>query len=437
MLDVRPTHWVTPLKEQPLDDLKPVVHVENFADEDCLVTGLVRIYRESTGTLVFDSVLLPTRVSGYQSAEIPTESTWSPGAPADHDYFIICETKAFDNLERHCFNSTLGPRFFDIKPGPMGPAPAAHAPTHSRGGMDVVEVEDLATDNTNAGDVLTSVGDGSICFSTPTGGGSGTPSNTVVSETSPGQSPAAGTATTYSRGDHTHGTPPASGGPAGLSFSTDLTENTSGPLGAQATKDIPPWILDNYLGNGAWTPVAGTPNHPGILHIRSGYTNQGGARLISATNSILLAGSEETDLVLNFDSLYRALLIFGLCDTQTPVEPQNGTYLFLDCDAVANTLYGKTANGGTRSTTTTGYIMTEGVWYRFRVKVNHDASVIDFYVLDESGATLWHDSLSTNIPTTTGHEVGSQCILSDRRDANFDVYFVDFLSLSIPRTLAR
>jgi len=60
MLDVRPTHWVTPLKEQPLDDLKPVVHVENFADEDCLVTGLVRIYRESTGTLVFDSVLLPT-----------------------------------------------------------------------------------------------------------------------------------------------------------------------------------------------------------------------------------------------------------------------------------------------------------------------------------------------------------------------------------------
>ena len=81
--------------------------------------------------------------------------------------------------------------------------------------------------------------------------------------------------------------------------------------------------------------------------------------------------------------------------------------------------------------------MTEGVWYRFRVKVNHDASVIDFYVLDESGATLWHDSLSTNIPTTTGHEVGSQCILSDRRDANFDVYFVDFLSLSIPRTLVR
>jgi len=42
----------------------------------------------------------------------------------------------------------------------------------------------------------------------PSGGG-GTPSDTVVSETSYGQSTAAGTETTYSRGDHTHGTPVA------------------------------------------------------------------------------------------------------------------------------------------------------------------------------------------------------------------------------------
>src|SRR6266487_3626529 len=43
------------------------------------------------------------------------------------------------------------------------------------------------------------------------GGGSGTPSNTVVTETSYSQSSNAGAATTYSRGDHTHGTPAAGG----------------------------------------------------------------------------------------------------------------------------------------------------------------------------------------------------------------------------------
>jgi hypothetical protein len=39
------------------------------------------------------------------------------------------------------------------------------------------------------------------------GGGGGTPSGTVVSETTYGQSATAGAATAYSRGDHTHGTP--------------------------------------------------------------------------------------------------------------------------------------------------------------------------------------------------------------------------------------
>lgn len=39
------------------------------------------------------------------------------------------------------------------------------------------------------------------------GGGGGTPSNTVVSETTFGQASGAGVAVTYSRGDHTHGTP--------------------------------------------------------------------------------------------------------------------------------------------------------------------------------------------------------------------------------------
>lgn len=41
------------------------------------------------------------------------------------------------------------------------------------------------------------------------GGGEGVPSGTVVAETSYGQSATAGVATTYSRGDHTHGTPAA------------------------------------------------------------------------------------------------------------------------------------------------------------------------------------------------------------------------------------
>src|SRR4051812_48957980 len=46
------------------------------------------------------------------------------------------------------------------------------------------------------------------------GGGGGTPSGTVVTETAFGQAAAAGAATAYSRGDHTHGTPAAPSVPA-------------------------------------------------------------------------------------------------------------------------------------------------------------------------------------------------------------------------------
>lgn len=41
----------------------------------------------------------------------------------------------------------------------------------------------------------------------PAGSGTGTPASTVVAETGYGQASAAGTASSYSRGDHTHGTP--------------------------------------------------------------------------------------------------------------------------------------------------------------------------------------------------------------------------------------
>lgn len=46
-----------------------------------------------------------------------------------------------------------------------------------------------------------------VWVTSPTGGGSGTPSDTVVTETSYGQSANAGNESTYSRGNHTHGTP--------------------------------------------------------------------------------------------------------------------------------------------------------------------------------------------------------------------------------------
>jgi hypothetical protein len=145
MLDVRPTAYITPLAEQVLDDITPVVQVTSTGDEDAKVTGLIRIYRESTDQLLFASELATTIVNHHTTVNIAALSAWSPPAPADDDYFILCDTLAETLTPNHTdtITGSLGAWHFDIKPGPMGPAPSAHHTTHELGGMDELDVTGL------------------------------------------------------------------------------------------------------------------------------------------------------------------------------------------------------------------------------------------------------------------------------------------------------
>lgn len=80
----------------------------------------------------------------------------------------------------------------------------------------------------SSGEVLTvdPVQDQSVDWTPGGGGGGGTPSNTVVTEQAFGQAATAGIDSDYSRGDHTHGTPPAPSVPS--ASATVVTETTYG-----------------------------------------------------------------------------------------------------------------------------------------------------------------------------------------------------------------
>lgn len=92
------------------------------------------------------------------------------------------------------------------------------------------------------------------------GGGGGVPSGTVVSGTAFGGAAAAGVAATYSRGDHTHGTPalPALDATAAP---TDITTLNASTLAHGLLPKLS-GVATNYLnGSGGWTtPAAGTPS---------------------------------------------------------------------------------------------------------------------------------------------------------------------------------
>jgi hypothetical protein len=169
MLDVRPVAYVIPVAEQEFASLTPVVTIANYGTVPASISGHVYIYRESTGLKLYTSELRFTVLAAGATADVAALSPWSPPAPADDDYFIMCDIAVVANVthQPQAQVSIIGPYRFDIKPVGMGPAPAAHGVTHALGGSDELEVEDLATDELIDTKYLRADGIGGLVFDVP------------------------------------------------------------------------------------------------------------------------------------------------------------------------------------------------------------------------------------------------------------------------------
>ena len=144
MLAVKATGYVSPVAEQTIGPLTLSVQIQNLGDEDAVVSGLVRIYRKSTGLLLFDSQLAITSLLHGATTTIETLTSWSPGAPAADDYFCIAEIGAASLSTSAVLTTHLGAFTFDITPAPMGPVPGTHHTTHENGGMDPIDVDGMS-----------------------------------------------------------------------------------------------------------------------------------------------------------------------------------------------------------------------------------------------------------------------------------------------------
>ena len=144
MLDVRPTAYIVPVAEQPIGPITPIIRIVSAGDEGARVTGLIRIYRKSTDQLLYSSVLPVFILQGHTSVDVAALTPWNPPAPADDDYFILCDTTAVNDLVPDGFVAVLSTYIFDVKTVPMGPVPAGHHTTHELGGMDEVDITGLS-----------------------------------------------------------------------------------------------------------------------------------------------------------------------------------------------------------------------------------------------------------------------------------------------------
>ena len=541
MLDVRPLSYVSPLTEQEIGPITPVIRLRNLADEDATVTGLFRIYRDSTGLLEYSSDLAVTPLAHGTMADAAALTPFSPGAVADDDYFVICELEYHSIQTGNVTRGTLGPFYFDTKAPPMGPVPTGHHTTHEAAGMDEIDLagmsglladpqtpethagthEDGQADEVNVEGLHGELADDQPALAHDIAGArhtsTATPAQLLqadanglpVDATNTDADVAAAVGASHDRqhaitdtADHTSTATPAKllqadanglpvdatntdadvaaavGASHAQNTDTDLETvfeatlekvankgvaggycglpnplNTLLPLRADGTPARPggcfleaecmnpssagAGFAVNANSSGTCASVAGPSNHPGIARFTSSTTaNSGGSLRTSYPEvGILLAGNETGDCVLRPQTLSGTTIRYGFHDQILWAAIVDGVYI--EMAPATGLITGHTRSNSVESVTGTSLQIVTNTWYRWRIVVNANATRVDFYCLDEAGAVLWTDNLTTNIPTAAGREVGYSANANNSGTTAVALVDIDYASLEIARVLVR
>ena len=374
MLDIRVDGFTVPLAEVELGPITPAVAFANIADEGAYLTGLVRVYRISTGLMVYDSQLTPSTIPAGGSAVVEALTPWLPPGVAEDDYFVNGWASAVSTgCEKVPWSGNIPSFYFDITAPPPGPYPDPHASTHEAGGSDPVALVHANLSGLDADDH---------------------PQYKLRDEV--------------------------------LYESDFLQLNTYWYLMS------PPWTMPT-LASGSAAPLTGEAEHPGIYRFSSSTSANSGVACRLHNASILLAGSESARLVFRPQTLALTTLRFGFLDTTNHLDAVDGVYV----EALAGTMSGKTASNSVRSTTGTNYLLVTNTWYNVLVELNSDASLATFTLYSEAGAVLWTSTLATNIPTAAGRETGSGVLVSNSGTSAVALLDPDYINVRIARSLVR
>lgn len=192
------------------------------------------------------------------------------------------------------------------------------------------------------------------------------------------------------------------------------------------------WIAGGAAGGSA--AQNSEVNHPGITRLSSGVAagSDTAWEKGQVTNSILITGGEETDMIFRILSTADLRLRFGFYDNSTG-GVTDGVYISIS----GTTLVGNTTAGAATSTTPTSYTVTTGVWYRLHIAVSEEADRVDFFLYDSSGLLLWTDSLDTNIPTVSTQLTHHSVTVWKAAAGVTALIDLDLITLKLPKELMR
>lgn len=399
MLDIRAVAYISPLSEMTFTDVPLTVRISNVADETAIVTGRFRVYNNITGLLLHTSEIVPFSIAAGQTIDASALTDFTPPAPLDDTYFVVFDGNASNALVPDGIGIFLGAFHFDIKPGALGPPPAAHAPTHENAGSDPVHIEALPTTELDAANVLAPDGTGGVHF---------VPASAATDH---------GALLGLLDDDH-----PQYLLRHEIYSKSDLTGN--------ASVNSSPWNLAVIL-SGTISQLSGSELHPGCIRIASSTSaNSGGYCNLASRTSFLLAGGESSRIWFRPQTLSGTTIRLGFHDTNDSSAPADGAHMWMD--PATGIIYGRTSSNTVTTTTGTGYQLLANTWYMAKVVVNSNATRVDFYLYDEAGTLLWSDFNTTNIPTVAGRELGHGLVATNSGTTAVNLVDMDSIEFSLP-----
>jgi hypothetical protein len=190
-------------------------------------------------------------------------------------------------------------------------------------------------------------------------------------------------------------------------------------------------ILTAY--SGTLSVIPSTTNHPGITSFSSSTTANSGVSCLTVQMFPLSIGlSSELIFYLPNPIDANTTIQFGFNDAGATTSPNNGAYF----EIVGNQLVGKTANSGTFLNTTSSYTVIPNTWYHAKIIVtqNQQQMQVDYYLYNEIGTILWHDLLTSSIPS-----VQQRSILKTNNSGTTSVVliYVDYINFVYPGPFIR
>lgn len=220
-------------------------------------------------------------------------------------------------------------------------------------------------------------------------------------------------------------------------FSSGYGDNPSAQLNQLANKQwcdfiyplsTAPWT-GAALNSGSITSGTGTAKHPGIAVYGSSALANGGAIVKGSAAILLLAGGEKTTFAFKTAATLAGITRrMGFIDSTTTADAVNGAYV----EIVDGVLKGKTATNSVYSNTNST-LLYSNTWYRLVEQINFNATQVTYTLYaDDSNTVLWQSTLTTNIPTAVGQEVGHADICFYSGTSAITIGYIDYMDLILP-----